>query len=198
MPRVPEKLRKERRDSLVATALNQFLKKGYDNTTIDNIIDELKLAKGTFYYHFKSKDELLIAVCERIVSDLAEQLKHIRNMNNKSVYDQIDALRQMLYDTFHNNQDIWFYIYQENNIILYDRTIRVSLNILGPIIANILEVGIKNGLLKMPHAAEAAEMILVMYDFYCKQYVGKDDPKKRERTRANLEYTMELLIGTAK
>lgn len=195
MPRVPEELLRKRRRKLIQTAAKQFLQNGYNNTTIDNIIGELKLAKGTFYYHFKSKDELLMAVCENIVSDTADALSRIRDKRNKSIHSRINALRKRLYDTFHRNQDIWVPVYHESNAILYDRVIKVSLSRLGPIVAGILEDGIQQGVLKLPHAAEAAETILIMYDHYCKQYVGTDDEKKQKRIYANLEYMMGLLLG---
>ena len=41
-----------------------FLEKGYDNTTIQDIVDELGgLSKGAIYHHFKSKEEIMDAVC---------------------------------------------------------------------------------------------------------------------------------------
>lgn len=44
-----------------------FIEKGYDNTTIQDIIDELGgLTKGAIYHHFSSKQDILDAVIERL------------------------------------------------------------------------------------------------------------------------------------
>lgn len=45
-----------------------FIEKGYDNTTIQDIIDELGgLTKGAIYHHFSSKQDILDAVIERLL-----------------------------------------------------------------------------------------------------------------------------------
>lgn len=54
-----------KRDHLVSTALALFNKQGYRATGIDNILAESGVAKMTLYNHFKSKDELIIAVLSK-------------------------------------------------------------------------------------------------------------------------------------
>ena len=41
-----------------------FLEKGYDETSIQDIIGELGMSKGAIYHHFKSKEEILDKICE--------------------------------------------------------------------------------------------------------------------------------------
>lgn len=49
-----------------------FIEKGYDNTTIQDIIDELGgLTKGAIYHHFSSKQDILDAVIERLCKKYA-------------------------------------------------------------------------------------------------------------------------------
>lgn len=49
-----------------------FIEKGYDNTTIQDIIDELGgLTKGAIYHHFSSKQDILDAVIERLLQKYA-------------------------------------------------------------------------------------------------------------------------------
>lgn len=47
------------KDKIVATAWKLFYDKGYDNTTVDEIIQICGVSKGAFYHYFKAKDELL-------------------------------------------------------------------------------------------------------------------------------------------
>jgi len=54
-----------KRDHLVTTALNLFTRNGYRATGIDSILVESGVAKMTLYNHFKSKDELIIAVLNK-------------------------------------------------------------------------------------------------------------------------------------
>ena len=48
----------------VATRL--FAEKGYDRTSLQDIINETKLSKGAIYHHFSSKEDILEAIFDRI------------------------------------------------------------------------------------------------------------------------------------
>ena len=50
-------------EKILTAAKRLFLEKGYDNTTIQDIVDELGgLTKGAVYHHFKSKEEIMDAL----------------------------------------------------------------------------------------------------------------------------------------
>ncbi len=55
----------EKRQELLNTAERLFCLSGYEATSIQDILDEMKLSKGGFYHHFASKEELLTALCDR-------------------------------------------------------------------------------------------------------------------------------------
>lgn len=47
--------------------LELFYKKGYYNTSIDDILKELDLSKGAFYYHFQSKEDFFVSIVQNMV-----------------------------------------------------------------------------------------------------------------------------------
>ena len=49
------------------TGLNLFYKNGYYNTSVDDILKELSLSKGAFYYHFDSKEDFFVQIIEQLV-----------------------------------------------------------------------------------------------------------------------------------
>ena len=51
---------------ILDTATKMFSEKGYDNTSLQDIINATKLSKGAIYHHFGSKEEILQAVFRRI------------------------------------------------------------------------------------------------------------------------------------
>ena len=54
-------------ERILEAAQRLFLEKGYDNTTIQDIVDQLGgLTKGAVYHHFKSKEAILSAVSDRL------------------------------------------------------------------------------------------------------------------------------------
>ena len=56
----------ERKDQIVNAAEEVFTQKGLDNARMDDIAEETGLSKGTLYLYFKSKDDLIAAVLDRI------------------------------------------------------------------------------------------------------------------------------------
>ena len=53
---------------IIKTSLDEFLRKGYERTTFEDVAGRIGLTKGAVYYHFKSKPELLVAVAEHMRS----------------------------------------------------------------------------------------------------------------------------------
>ena len=53
-------------EKILTVAMRLFLEKGYEHTTIQDIVDQLGgLTKGAVYHHFKSKEEIMDAVTEK-------------------------------------------------------------------------------------------------------------------------------------
>ena len=55
---------------ILDAAYRLFMEKGYERTSIQDIIDQLGgLSKGAIYHHFKSKEDILIAVSDRMTAE---------------------------------------------------------------------------------------------------------------------------------
>ena len=56
----------ERKDQIMSAAEEVFSQKGFSDARMDDIVEETGLSKGTLYLYYKSKDDLIIAVLDRI------------------------------------------------------------------------------------------------------------------------------------
>jgi AcrR family transcriptional regulator len=56
-----------RREELIDAAQTLFLDKGFEATSVDEIVEAADVAKGTFYFYFKTKDDILLALRTRFV-----------------------------------------------------------------------------------------------------------------------------------
>jgi AcrR family transcriptional regulator len=72
MPPRPD-VSEERRAQIIQAALTCFTSKGYNNTTMNDIVAESGLSKGALYWYFKSKDELFEAAIMSVFMDVGEQ-----------------------------------------------------------------------------------------------------------------------------
>jgi AcrR family transcriptional regulator len=62
------------RQRLIDAAIGVFAKRGYQPTTVDNIVVAAKVGVGTFYAHFDGKEECLLAAYEQIVAETRDQV----------------------------------------------------------------------------------------------------------------------------
>ena len=58
----------ERKNEILDVAGRLFAQKGYDSTSTNDILEEIGIARGTLYYHFKSKEDILDAMFDRMKS----------------------------------------------------------------------------------------------------------------------------------
>lgn len=78
---------------ILDVALALFFEKGYDNTSIQDIIDGLGgLTKGAVYHHFKSKEDILSAALDRDNAALYGELRRIRDDGSMNGAEKLQAL----------------------------------------------------------------------------------------------------------
>ena len=68
---------KNRKDEILSVAYNLFITKGYDNTSVDEIIEKVNIAKGTFYYYLTSKEEMLDEVINKMINEEIIEAKKV-------------------------------------------------------------------------------------------------------------------------
>ena len=68
----------ETRHNVLESALVLFSKNGYDGTSVADICELAGISKGAFYHHFPSKQSVFLALLERWLGDLDNQLKSAR------------------------------------------------------------------------------------------------------------------------
>ena len=67
---------KTTRDNIVEAADQLFYRQGYEHTSFSNIADTVQISRGNFYYHFKTKDEILEAVIDLRLAGTKKMLEH--------------------------------------------------------------------------------------------------------------------------
>ncbi len=100
-----EERKKRTRDKLINSARNLFESKGFEATLIDNIIKLANVAKGTFYQHFNTKLEILMAIERESNSEIT--LKALKSISNgKSALKVLDEYLESLGNWFEKREKI--------------------------------------------------------------------------------------------
>ena len=81
-----------KRTRLLRTAITVFAKNGFDKTTVDDIASAAGIAKGTVYYHFKSKEDVFLA----IVAEGVEKFRATVEKETSSIEDPTEKLEKFI------------------------------------------------------------------------------------------------------
>src|SRR5580700_2480621 len=81
-----------RRAELVDCAQALFLTKGYERTTINDVIEATGLSKGAFYHHFRAKEDLLEAIAERFARQSLAFVGALREGGYLNALQQLNGL----------------------------------------------------------------------------------------------------------
>lgn len=102
----------EKRDELLQAALDEFSVKKYEEASLNNIIKKASISKGTFYYHFKDKQDLYIYLLESSVKTKWEfintHLKESVEIKKNDIFEKfklqarIGAEFAAIYPKYHN------------------------------------------------------------------------------------------------
>ena len=88
------------RQTILKKAFDLIYKKGYQTTSIDEIIATTKVTKGAFYYHFKHKEEMGLAIISEILNP--DMTKNANELLANSA-NPLDAIYNLINDLlFHN------------------------------------------------------------------------------------------------
>ena len=150
----------ERKQELLKIAYNMFLMKGYDNTSIDDIINEAKIAKGTYYYYFKSKETTLEEVTNMMINDEVTSAKEILKMPisiPEKLVRIITSLRPKK-----NEQEIQNTLNKKDNIVMHEKINNRIIEEAVPLLEQVVMEGIENKIFNCTHIKERLKMLLIM------------------------------------
>ncbi|HEF1903945.1 MULTISPECIES: TetR/AcrR family transcriptional regulator [Bacillus cereus group] len=151
----------ERRKEILETAERLFLTKGYTKTTVNDILKEIGIAKGTFYHYFKSKEEVMDEIIMRIIKEDVTKAKRI--VSNPDI-PVLDKLFKILMEQSPKSGDVKEKMieqfHQPNNAEMHQKSLVQSIIHLSPVLTEVLEQGIEEGIFSTPYPQETIELLL--------------------------------------
>jgi AcrR family transcriptional regulator len=156
-----------RRAELLDCAQRLFLTRGYERTTVNDVIAETGLSKGAFYHHYRSKEDLLEAVAARFAGEAAGFIEVLRDEQA----DALARLNQMLSlgrewkrGRIAELRAMFVTLLEPQNAPLYHRIVGAVSAVLAPALARIIAEGQASGAFDAGDPALAAEVLLGLSD----------------------------------
>lgn len=153
-----------RRAELIDCAQGLFLTRGYERTTINDVILATGLSKGAFYHHFRSKEDLLEAIAARFAR---ESLSFIEALQADDSLDALQRLNRLLAlsrdwkrEHIPELKAMFTTLLKPENAMLYHRIVEAAFAVLGPALTAIIEQGEAEGVFDAGDPRTAADTLL--------------------------------------
>ena len=188
-----------RRQEILAAARELFIKKGYDQTSVNDILNVVEIAKGTFYYYFVSKEEVLEAIIMDIVKEGEIKAKRILNDKSIALVNRIMMAMMAQKPDFEGSDEIKDELHKVENTKFHRVYLKEMIKMMTPILEPLFIEGIDQGIFNMEYPTECVESVLLLGHmmFDDSDVFGwsiEEYPKKIQAFLAN----MERLLGTKK
>ncbi|MBY0035513.1 TetR/AcrR family transcriptional regulator [Bacillus cereus group sp. MYBK15-3] len=186
----------ERRKEILETAERLFLTKGYTKTTVNDILKEIGIAKGTFYHYFKSKEEVMDEIIMRIIKEDVTKAKRIVSNPDIRVLDKLFKIlmeqspksgdvKEKMIEQFH----------QPNNAEMHQKSLVQSIIHLSPVLTEVLEQGIEEGIFSTPYPQETIELLLSSAQVIFDDGLFQWKPEEMMRRAKAYIKMMEVSVG---
>ena len=134
--------------------------------TVDMIAKNAGLGKGSIYYYFKSKEEIIDAVIERSYSlAIREYFENVSKQS--STTEKLKTLfRSMLTKEFRDShRNVILPLHIQDDLLLHHKMMMTAIKTVSPILTEILAEGQADGSISTEAPKESAEMIVAMLTF---------------------------------
>ena len=184
----------ERRNEILDVAERLFCTNGYDNTSTNDILAEIGIARGTLYYHFKNKEDILDAMIDRTLDGI------IRKAENIALDESVPVLERLTKTVLAANVDtktgnmILEQVHKPQNALMHAKMQEKLLSQLVPLFAKIVEDGISRKLMQTDYPEETMQMLLLYANTVFDESIEYSEEEKKRMVLALLstELTMKI------
>lgn len=138
-----------RRADLVAAAQTLFFARGYESTSVEDIITQVGVSKGAFYYYFPSKAAVLEALAEQMAAESAAIASAAVADETLNGFERLDRFlkhsRRLKVERASESLALFEALFRPENIALYHHVFSRVSQVLTPVVAGILQQGMEDG-----------------------------------------------------
>ena len=183
----------ERRNEILDVAERLFCTKGYDQTSTNDILSEIGIARGTLYYHFSSKEDILDAMIDRILEEIVRRARRI------ALDESVPVLERMTQTILASNVDtktgdmILEQMHKPQNALMHAKMQERLLKQLIPLFTKLIEDGISQGLMQTADPEDTIEMLLLYANTVFDDAIAYSEADKKKKVLAFINNTEILL-----
>lgn len=154
----------EKKRQFLTTAMELFLEKGYEKTTIQDIIDKMEVSKGAFYHYFESKEDIIVGIAEEYAKKFSAIFEAIPENVSLSPVEKINKMIELVQMQKSKNEtqrsQIKSILIAEENCKLQQKIFKAVKKDATQTLTKIIKQGIHSGDFQADHPEELADFFL--------------------------------------
>jgi len=150
----------ERKKELIDIAEQLFIKKGYEQTAVSDIVKKAKVAQGTFYYYFKTKEEILDLITDRYININVEGYEKIANEKGPNALDKMINIFKFSSSFRNNKNSLIQYLHEDENAHLHLKFERKLPIMIAEPLSKIIFQGVQEKYFDTAYPQEAAKAFI--------------------------------------
>lgn len=181
-------------EDILSTAYNFFIEKGYEKTSVQDIINELGISKGAIYHYFKSKEEILqsVLLLEKEKANIYLD-KLIQKADGCNAKEKIKYVLNRLISDEKINTTNRFLLNQTNNSKAIIQSIIQTVNIDSIKFFEIIKDGVKDGSLNTDFPKECSELLLLLCNIWLNPILFNRTYEETVNRFIFIQFTMKQL-----
>ena len=182
----------ERRNEILDVAGRLFAAKGFEHTSLTDIQNETGVARGTLYYYFKSKEEILDGIISRITARLVDRADALARQKEIPVLQRLALIMGALQVKDDPGRGIMKQMHKQENIRMHQKMLQELSAGLIPLLAGLVEEGNALGICRTKYPLEVVEMTLLYASMAFDDSAGHSG---KEQKAAAFIYNLERMLG---
>lgn len=184
----------ERRNEILDRSAQLFAEKGYEQCTVNDILKAVAIAKGTFYYYFKSKEEVMDAIVSRMTDGIILRAQAIPDRIDLGPQEKlVQAFLSMRADG-HGEGEILTELHKPENVLMHQKTLNQLVTRLSPVLAEIISDGMEKNVWQCAYPLEYMQIFLVAAVTLTDEGIFALSGQERTKIMAALASVLEKML----
>lgn len=187
-----------RKSELLDAAQKLFIEKGYAKTTVTDILNVHGLSKGVFYYYFKSKEEVMDAIIQRMVDDMVDHAKKVAADPGMTPPQKIFAIltgRGQSEEMIKDKENMARQFHEVQNAEMHQKCLALSIKRLAPVMARVFREDDGQTTCSTDYLLESFTLFLTAGQVIFDEGIFQWSEEERIRYAAALLEMMEKTLG---
>lgn len=185
----------ERRNEILDVAEKLFGAKGYNKCTINDILGAVGIAKGTFYYYFNSKEEVLDAIIDRVTEIVVLRAEEaVSNPELSPVMKILNTILSMRVENEADN-DLMEELHKPENALMHQKSLSLMVTKVTPLLTKVVSEGISKGIFKSDFPTQYMQIFLTSSIILLDDGIFQVKPEEQQMILRALVALLEKMLG---